>query len=65
MDRDVEQGVEFLEMVLVERVVLYGEEVGAAIIAALDDVGRNACEGQAGTAGHRKPAFFANLIRRV
>ena len=42
----------FLELVQIDRVVLFGEETGLAVVAALDDVLRNAGQAQAGESGH-------------
>jgi hypothetical protein len=51
MDGAAEQAGELLQVVEIERAVLVGEEAGAAVVAALDDVGGDAGEGEAGAAG--------------
>lgn len=51
LDRAAEQAREFFQVVQVQRVVLVGEEAGAAVVATLDDVCGDAGKGQGGGGG--------------
>jgi hypothetical protein len=44
------------------REVVIGEEAGAAVVAALDDVDRHLGHGDAGATGHRQPSGQAGRI---
>jgi hypothetical protein len=52
MDRAAELGRKLGQVVQVQRVVFVGEEASATVVAALDQVQRNAWKGKAGTAGY-------------
>ncbi len=43
----------FLELVQVDRIIIFREKTGLAVIAALDDVVRNTGQAQARTSRHR------------
>ncbi len=58
MDGATELGGEFLKVMQVERVILLGIETDRAMVAALDDVPRNAGDGEAVS------SLLANLASR-